>query len=194
MYEVIGGKGSRTIRVLWALEELGLEYLHTPQKPHSDLVSALNPSGKIPVLKDGDVAITDSSAIMTYLADKHGGLTAPAGTLARAQQDMVTFQVLDDIDAVLWAAARHGFILPEEQRVPEVKPSLKWEFARNIEHVMARYQGPYLMGETFTVPDIILAHCGGWAHNANFPDNNAAFSDYVKRCRARPAFVKLTAK
>ncbi|WP_204112750.1 glutathione S-transferase family protein [Shimia biformata] len=194
MYEVIGGKQSRTFRVLWALEELGLDYTHTPEKPRSDLVTRLNPTGKIPILKDGDDVVTDSTAIITYLADKHGGLTAPAGTIARAQQDGITHQVLDDIDAVLWTAARHSFILPEEHRVDAIKPSLKWEYARNLEKVMVRVKGPFLMGEEFTIPDIILAHCGGWAMNAGFPTDNAALKDYVKRCRARPSFQKLTAK
>ena len=116
MYTVIGGIRSRTLRVLWMLEELGLEYTHHAAAPRSDEVTALYPAGKIPVLLDGETPITDSTAILTYLADKHGQLTYPAGTTTRAIQDGHTHFILDEIDALLWTAARHSFILPEELR------------------------------------------------------------------------------
>ncbi|WP_197916730.1 glutathione S-transferase family protein [Thiosulfatihalobacter marinus] len=191
MYEVIGNPGSRAFRVMWMLEELGQPYTLSPDKPRTERVNALNPTGKIPVLLDDGVPITDSTAILTYLADKHGALTYPAGTIERAHQESVTHQILDEIDAVLWTAARHSFILPQEHRVPEVKPSLMWEYQRNLDHVLARMKGPYLMGEEMTVPDIILAHCGGWARSAKFPIDNAAFKTYLTHVRARPAFQKL---
>ena len=128
MYEVIGMRASRAMRVLWMLEEAGLPYRHIPAKPRDADAAAANPSGKIPALRDGDAVITDSVAIMTYLADKHGVLTAPAGTIARARQDAMTLQIIDDVDACLWAAARHSFILPEEHRVPGLKDAMKWEY------------------------------------------------------------------
>ena len=84
MYTVIGGVASRTFRVLWMLEELGADYEHRPASPHAEEVTAHSASGKIPVLLDGDAALTDSTAILTYLADKHGALTSPAGSLERA--------------------------------------------------------------------------------------------------------------
>ncbi|MEM1302522.1 MAG: glutathione S-transferase N-terminal domain-containing protein, partial [Pseudomonadota bacterium] len=74
-YTVIGSARSRAFRVLWALEELGVPYEHLAEGPRSDKVFELNPLGKVPVLLDGDEAITDSNAILHYLADKHGGLT-----------------------------------------------------------------------------------------------------------------------
>ncbi len=128
MYTVIGGIRSRALRVLWMLEELGEPYTHIAAAPRSDEVTALNPSGKIPVLLDGDATLTDSTAILTYLADKHGQLTYPAGTIDRARQDGITHFVLDEMDAILWTASRHSFVLPEDLRVPQIKDSLKWEF------------------------------------------------------------------
>ena len=193
MYTVIGGQQSRTFRVLWMLEELGQPYTHQPAKPRTEDVTKHSYLGKIPVLLEGDAAVTDSTAILTYLADKHGQFTYPAGTLERAKQDGFTFAILDDIDAILWTAARHSFILPEEKRVPEVKESLMWEYTRNIDRIVAQIKGPYLMGEEMTVPDIILAHCGGWAYNAKFPSDNDDFKAYLKHIRSRSAFQKLTA-
>lgn len=194
MYEVIGNPQSRAFRVMWMLEELGEDYTLSPEKPHSERVAALNPSGKVPVLLDGDAALTDSTAILTYLADKHGQLTYPAGTLERARQDALTQQILDEIDSVLWVATRHGFILPEEHRVPEVKNSLRWEFKRHIRLMADRLEGPFLMGEKMTVPDILLTHCLNWAFAAKFVCEEENLLAYGKAMRGRDAYKRAMAR
>ncbi|MFT7311817.1 MAG: glutathione S-transferase, partial [Paracoccaceae bacterium] len=116
MYTVIGDIKSRAMRVIWMLEELGEPFEHRAAPPRSDDVLAVNPAGKVPVLIEDNVPILDSTAILTYLADKHGKLTFPAGTLERARQDGLTQFLLDELDSSLWMAARHSFILPEELR------------------------------------------------------------------------------
>ncbi len=193
MYTVIGTPMSRSFRVLWALEELGQPYELTPALPQSPEIRKVNASGKVPaMIAEGEV-ITDSTAILTYLADKHGKLTAPAGTMARAHQDAMTQRFLDELDAVLWTAARHSFALPKEQRVPEVKPSLKWEFNRNLDQIAALIKGPYVMGEAFSLADIVLTHCLNWAYGAKFPVENQAMLAYGKSMRARPAHQRVAA-
>ncbi|WP_293573858.1 glutathione S-transferase family protein [Phaeobacter sp.] len=193
MYTVIGTPMTRSFRVLWTLEELAQPYELAPYKPQSADVLALNPSGKVPVLIEEGEAITDSTAIVTYLADKHGQLTAPAGTLARAKQDAVTQFLLDELDAVLWTAARHSFILPEDKRIPEVKASLKWEFSNALERLDTRMEGPFLMGEDFTIADIICTHCLNWAFAAKFPIESERLLDYLNQTRRRPACGKVAA-
>ena len=190
MYEVIGATPSRATRVIWMLEELGQSYTHTREKPHSELVNKLNPTGKIPVLMDGDAVLTDSTAILTYLADKHGDMTYPAGTIERARQDGLTNQILDEVDSILWVALRHAMILPEEFRVPDVKNSLRWEFTRNIGHLAAQFEGPFLMGERMTIPDIILNHCLNWAYSAKFMVEHENLLAYGKAMRARDAYKR----
>ena len=194
MYEVIGSTQSRAFRVMWMLEELDQDYVHTAEKPRSEMVTALNPSGKVPVFKDGDEVLTDSTAIISYLADKHGKMTHACGTIARARQEGLIHQILDEIDAVLWTGARHTFILPEERRVPEVKDSLRWEFARNVKRMADRFEGPFLMGEEITVPDIILTHCLNWAFSAKFLHEEQVLTDYAKRMRGREAFKRAVAR
>lgn len=188
MYEVIGTKASRAFRVLWMLEEIGQPYTHIPAGPRSDEARAANPSGKIPALRTEGVCITDSVAIMTYLADRHAALTHPAGTIARARQDALTLQIIDDFDALLWTAARHSFVLPEEHRVDAIKPSLKWEYARNLEKMSELFQGPFLMGDELLLPDLLLTHCLGWAAKAQFPAPEGLLADYLSRMQARPVF------
>ena len=192
MLTLYGSSKTRAMRALWLLEELGLDYQHVPCPPHAPELSDRTVLGKVPVLAVDRENLTDSTAILTYLADREGQFTAPAGSLARARQDALTFQVLDEMDAILWTAARHSFILPEDRRMPAIKEPLRWEFLRNVDRLMKRMEGPYLMGEQPTVPDIIAVHCGLWAKVAKFPIENADFAAYVERGRARDAFGRAT--
>ncbi len=195
MYKVFGTFKSRGARVIWMLEELGVPYELVNVGPHSPEVLAVNPSGKVPVLTVDGKAIADSTAIIQFLADRHGDLTYPAGTLERAEQDSITHFLLDELDAVLWTAARHSFILPEDKRCPEVKDSLKWEYARSLQRLAARLgDRPFLMGDRMTVPDILAIHCLGWGVGAKFPSPEGALADYVGRLRARPAFLRTMAR
>ena len=194
MYTVIGNTRSRAFRVLWTLEELGEPFDHQPAPPQSQDVRAVNPQGKVPVLIEDGTPITDSTAIMTYLADKHGRLTHPAGTLDRARQDSLTQFLLDEFDATLWMAARHSFVLPEELRQSAIKDSLRWEFARSQRALVRRMStGPFLMGESMTIADILLTHCGNWAETARFPIEEARLSEYLDRMRRRPAYLRAMA-
>lgn len=194
-YTVIGSATSRAMRVLWMLEELELPYEHINVRPRTDEVTRFNPSGKVPVLLVDGQPISDSTAILTHLADSTGRMTEPAGTLARARQDALTQAILDEFDAILWTAARHSFILPPEHRVPAVKDSLKWEFAKNERLMAGRIgSGPFLLGDRMTVPDILLAHCGTWARGAKFDLTEPALIDYVDRMQARPAYQRAKAR
>ncbi len=193
MYKVHGKILTRTFRVLWLLEELGLPYERIDSAPQSEEIRRLNPLGKVPVLEDGDAVLSDSVAIMTYLADKHGQLTYPAGTVERARQDAMTLMLIDDLDALLWAAARHSFVLPEDRRVAEIKPSLAWEFQRNAARIADLIAGPYVTGDRMTIPDILLVHCLNWAVSAKFPVENPRLADYADSMRGREAYKRVRA-
>ena len=193
-YKLVGTSASRAFRALWMLEELGLTYDHIAARLGSDEARQHNPSGKVPVLYDDAVPIPDSTAILHYLADKHGKFTFAAGTLDRARQDGLTFRLLDELDAVLWTAARHSFILPEVHRLPEIKSSLKWEFTRNQRRFSTELDGPFLMGAQMTVPDLILAHCLSWATNAKFPEIEPNLQRWLAAMQARPAYQQARTK
>jgi glutathione S-transferase len=192
-YTVYGALRSRAFRVLWLLEELGVSYTHVPAGAHAEEVRAISPLGKVPVLLDGDRAIPDSMAILTYLADKHGRFTKPAGTPERARQDAWTFRVLDDVESLLWTAARHSFVLPEADRVPQIIEACRKEYAQNISRIFDEVDGPYLMGEELLIPDILLCHCGNWAQSAKFPEAPAPFASYLANLRGRDAYRRTMA-
>lgn len=192
MYTVLGSPFTRAMRVMWMLEELGQDYDLNPCKPHSADILAVNPTGKVPALKDGDACLTDSVAIITYLADKHGACTFPAGTVDRAHQDGFTQFAVDVLEGALWTAAKNSFIYPEDVRVTAIKPVCVMEFnagLKTLEKLLG--DGPYLMGETFTVPDLIIVHLMNWAENGSKWDlpKEGKVADYIARVRARPAFA-----
>lgn len=188
MYNVIGGAHNRSFRVIWMLEELGVPYQRTDAAPHDEVVSPHTPLGKLPVLLLDGRPMTDSVAILTFLADHHGRFTHPAGTYERARQDGVTQQVVDEIEGLIWMAARHTFVLPPELRIKDIKASLRWEFERNIRKLSTRLSGPFISGGEMTVPDIITTHCLDWAQVARFPVEDPQLLAYAERMRARPAY------
>lgn len=194
MYTVVGATKSRGFRVMWMLEEMGLAYDHNPAAARSDEAKKFNPLGKIPALVDGDEVLTDSMAILTYLGDKHGQLTAPAGTPVRARQDAMTFWLVDEFDAILWSAAKHSFVLPEAERQPAIKDSLKAEFVRSAAVLSERLTGPFVMGDDMTIPDILAAHCINWSIGAGFPRVDDKLGAWAKGMRERPAFKAAQAK
>lgn len=190
-YRVIGHPRTRTMRVLWALEELGLDYRHDPAPPGTETAFAHNPGGKVPSLVVDGETLSDSVAIVQFLADAHGGLTHPAGTLARGRQDATTQFAVDEVDGPLWTAAKHRFALPEAWRVPAVRDTARREFARAMSVLETRLGGgDFVTGDVFTVPDLILGHCAGWAQAARFELPAGRVGAYFERIRTRPALAR----
>ena len=191
MYTVIGTPKTRAVRVIWMLEELGVPYTIDARPPRDPAVIAINPSGKVPVLMVEGHAISDSVAICQFLADKHGMLTFPAGTIERGQQDSFTQFAVDDVESCMWTAAKHTFVLPKELRIAEVKAACKYDFDRAMGCLALRLGAKtYVMGDTFTVPDLLLGHCAGWAHSMGWTVPGGNVGAYFERLRARPAAVK----
>ena len=75
----------------------------------------------------------------------------------------------------------------------DVKPSLMWEFNRNLNRIAPSIKGPFVMGENFTLADIVLTHCLSWAFGAKFPVDNQAMLDYGKAMRGRAAHQRVAA-
>ena len=194
MYTVLGSTRNRTLRVIWTLEELGVPYNQITGAPGSEDVNAYNKTGKVPALVfDGEV-FTDSVAIIYFLSDSHNLLTFPVGSLDRLRMDGHINFLLEEFDSLLWVAAKNSFINPPDRRAEAVKPVLKWEFERSLERLEQRLEGNYLMGEKFTIADILATHCLNWATTAKFPEGNEIIKKYEIRCRAREAYKRALAK
>ncbi len=195
MYTLIGYPKTRTIRVIWMLEELGLNYDLVPAPPQSEDVRRYNPSGKVPaLLVDGEVII-DSVAILQFLADRHEQFTAKAGTIERAQQDSWTQFAMDDIELPMWVYAKHSFILPEELRSDTARKAAHYEFNQALKAMETRLgDRSYVTGDEFRVPDLLLGHCANWAENGcNWEIEPGPVKDYFDRVRSREALTRAEA-
>ncbi len=195
MYTVIGSPKTRAFRVMWMLEELGQSYEIDPAPPRDKKLAAINPSLKVPVLKDGSDYVIDSVAICQYLADKHKALTFSTGTIARAHQDSFTQFAVDDVESALWQAAKHTFVLPAEYRIEDAKRACVFDFERAMTALSARLgDKTYVMGDTFTVPDLLLGHCAGWAKAVGWSLPAGNVGDYFARVASRPAYLAAKAR
>ncbi len=195
MYTLYGTLASRAFRVGWMLEELGVPWELVQAPPHSEAIYSVSSAGKIPalVLDDGTV-LTDSVAIMSFLADRHSALTHAPGSPERARQDALLHRLNSDMDGLLWAASLHGRILPEERRVPAVVETLKWAFAHGLDSLAGEFVGPFLMGDLMTPADMLATHCLGWARMAGFPLENETMMAYAKSMTRRDAYRSARAR
>ena len=193
MYTLVGSPATRAFRVMWCLEELGENYEMVSASPRSEEIKKHNPAGKVPALLVDDEVILDSVAIIQFLADRHEKLTFKPGTIERARQDSWTHFALDELDSVLWTAARHSFVLPEEMRIEAIKPVAQFEFEKAVQTLETRLgDNQFVMGDTFTIADIVITHCINWAEwGYKWPVSSQTVSDYLTRTRARPAFQKV---
>ncbi|MCB9549308.1 MAG: glutathione S-transferase family protein [Myxococcales bacterium] len=203
MLTVYGLKRSRSTRALWALEEAGLPYdfrrldARAGEHRQPDFL-ALNPGGKVPVLVDGDFVLSESGAIVTWVAEQVPalGLVPAAGTRARALYDQWLHFALTELEQPLWVAAKHTFVLPEKLRVPAVIPVCAKEFGRAAQ-VLAQGLGdrPFLLGDAFTMADLVVGHTLAWAvRQQGLPLDAPAVAAYAERLWARPAFARAEAR
>lgn len=189
MYQAHGSRGSRVSRVLWMLEELGEPYEFVEVKLRSPQAYALNPSGKVPILVDGDLTITDSAAICVYLADKHAerGMGANPGLHGRAEMDSWMHFAQSEFEAPLWNKLRHRFILPAEVRV-DVGPAAAYDFGNEVKALERRLGArEFALGDRFSAVDVMLGDMGAWAKAGKFKIEPATVSAYFDRLLARPA-------
>ena len=123
MYTVLGSTKNRTLRVIWALEELGVTYEQVVGDPGSAKVKALNPTGKVPTLIVEGEVLPDSVAIMTFLSDRHNALTFPAGSVERLRMDGHIQFLLEEFDSCQILPAKIEYVHPYAN-VPPILPEM----------------------------------------------------------------------
>ncbi|MGH6970055.1 MAG: glutathione S-transferase family protein, partial [Caulobacteraceae bacterium] len=187
-----GSPRSRTQRVLWMAEELGLDYEHDPlawddPRLKSPAFLAINPAGAIPTIEDDDLALPESLAINLYLAKKHslGGLY-PASLEEEAQVWRWS----------LWAqAALEPWLMRETREAAWAKAgaaSIRQMLARSLATLERALTGrEWLVGEAFTVADFNVACVLSPSRAETFDlTPYARIRDWLSRCYARPAAVR----
>jgi glutathione S-transferase len=185
---------TRSLRVLWALKELDIDFEFVPvnmlrgEHKHPDFLR-INPTGKVPVLVDGDVVIPESAAIILYLADKYRekGLM-PEDLKARAQVYRWALFAVTELEQPLWRITRHTSIYPEEKRLPADIALAKEEFLSMAAVLDAHLDGRrFIVGENITVADCVTAYLIDLADELKLLGDFPRLRAYLKKMYARPS-------
>ena len=198
MLELFNFPKTRGSRVTWMLEELEADYEFklVPFGANgfaSEDYLKINPAGKVPALRDGDLVLTESAAIVTYLGDKfpEKQLVPPAGTSARAKYDQWCYFVLTELEQPLWTKGKHTFIFPPDKRVPAVIETAQWEFQKALNILSKGLEGNrYILGDSFSAADILIGHTLTWARTAKQPIEFENVTDYAELILGREALQR----
>lgn len=188
--KLYGTPPTRAIRVQWLLNELNIDCEViglNPMDPGPDFL-ALNPAGKLPVLVDGDVVLTESAAIPLYLAEKYPekGLI-PTDLADRAQMYRWIFFLVTEIEQPLWRIALNTAIYPEENRVPADVDNATLDCNKMVavfENYMTGRE--FVAGNQLSVADFIAAYTLDWAHEAEMLGDAPRLHAYMETMYARP--------
>ena len=191
---IYGSAKSRTMRVLWVAAELGLAYDHIPLAfddpalKQADFLR-LNPAGTVPTLVDGDFALSESLAITLYLAKKHGSGGPEALYPAAPESEATVWR---------WSLWAQGHLEPWVQMdafMEDVRRALGDQAWRIPQAALtslnkALSEGPWLLGEHFTVGDLNVAAVLSPSRAAHLDlSAHDHVRDWLARCYTRPAAV-----
>jgi glutathione S-transferase len=192
MMKLYGTPPTRALRVIWLLNELGLEYEMLPvdvlqgENKQQDFLT-LNPAGKVPVLVDGSLVVTESAAIQLYLADKNpqAGFI-PEAVEDRAQMYRWIFFLVTEIEQPLWRIVRHTFLYPEEKRLPQDVDLARQECVEMVA-VLERHmeKREFMVGDRLSVADFNAAYTLDWANEEKMLDGTPRLREYLKSMYAR---------
>jgi glutathione S-transferase len=199
-------KAARSLRPLWMLEELGLDYeLHNLPFPPRVLQKeylAVNPLGTVPCFFDGDMRMTESPAICHYLAEKYAKAQGKPG-LHVASDDLDYGRYLNWLyfsDATLTfpqtIVLRYTRLEAEPRRLPQAAADYRaWFYGRLRIVDAAVKEQDYLVANRFTAADIAVGYALFLAGQVGIDqDFSEAVRAYRDRLTARDAFQRANAK
>lgn len=183
---------SRGRVVHWMLEEIGAPYRHEllsfEKGEHKrDAYLALNPMGKVPAIVHKGVVITETPAILAYLADAF-----PEKGLAPAIGDVLRGSYLR------WMFFGSGCVEPAildrmlARPLPERRGALGYGGYEDTMNTLekALTPGPWLLGERFSAADVYVESSLGWGMMMKTVEPTLAVLAYMEHARARPAWTR----
>jgi glutathione S-transferase len=187
---------TRSIRIYWLLEELGVPYelLLVKFAPGKLPFAQAAPYGKVPAIEDGDVVMFESGAILEYLLEKYGkGRLAPApGMTGRAA--FLQWVYFSEATALppIGDIVRHTLFKPEPERIPAVVEDARGRLGATLAVVEKALDGkPYLLGADFSAADIMMGVTLYIARRlSSLEDRFKNLGAYLGRLEERPAFRK----
>lgn len=184
---------SRSISAIWLLEETGLPY----ERVLTDITTgaqkapeylAINPMGKVPALRHGNVVVTETAAICAYLADAfpHAELAPPSEDRLRGPYYRWLFFAAGPVEAAASNRAL-GLVVPVG-RERMIGYGTFDDTMNTLENAVSR--GEYLVGDRFSAADVYVGSHIAFGLQFGTIEKRAAFERYVARLFARPAALR----
>ncbi|MBT7370988.1 MAG: glutathione S-transferase family protein [Gammaproteobacteria bacterium] len=185
---------TRSLKCRWALQEAGLDYESIGNSPEVLTLGELgniHPLGKVPAILIDGKPLFESSAIVTAVADLVPALDLVAhhGTWERHIHDQWTAFAATELEIWAWCAMLNTreFLRSADKQVPEIVDQNRELFQRAagaLENVLGTQ--PYMMGESFSVTDIIVAYPLYLGQEVGFLKGFSMLEEYVQRLHSRP--------
>jgi GST-like protein len=156
--------GPNPTKVALFLEESGLPYQAVPvDMRKGDQFTpdylAVNPNGKVPALRDGDVTVFDSNAILIYLSDKTGMFGGPASVQGRA--DLLSWMMFVASGVGPYAGQSVHFKHFAPEKIPYAINRYDFEGERHFRVADERLANHrFMLGDVYSIVDMAL---WGWA-------------------------------
>lgn len=179
----------RDLRPRWACEELGLRY-------RERLISAMErpgwyyaeqPWGQVPFLRDGDIAIFESGAILLHIAEKAGALLPPAGQ-ARASVLSWLFAAFNSVEPATFELGNVDLFARDEEWAKLRRPSLVKFLGDRLDRLQTALGDREWLAGDFSIADIAMATVLREPDGSGLLDDRPGLAAYLARATARPAF------
>ena len=197
MIEFFQITGSASFAVRMALEEAGAEYeevnIHPRRRDEPASFAEVNPLRRVPALRDGDVTVYETGAVLLVLADRFPVLGPPVGTAERADLYRWILWLADTLHPAWWPLMKSSSGDPEPEAEAAARARGRESMDAHgsyLERQLAR--GPWCLGEAFSVADLYLYMLVGWENyiRGGYQVGGERVRAHYARVGARPAVAR----
>ena len=197
MIKIYHAKGTRGLRVMWLCEELNIDYEiqnvdFSKEFRFSEQWLKINPLGKLPSLRDGDILLFESCAMIQYILDKYGGgkLQPPPSTTSYAYFLQWLWFSEATFARPIGEIVNHRREFPDEQEIPEVVQEMQSRIYKCLDALNEALEGKdFILGKDFTAADISLGYSLLIAQNRIDKEFPEKVDKYWGNISSRRAFI-----
>jgi glutathione S-transferase len=195
-------RDARSLRPLWALEELGLDYelVTMPFPPRASYPNylSINPLGTVPTFVDGDLTMTESAGICHFLAERHAPTPLRVDPSEPAYGDYLNWLYRSDATLTFpqTIVLRYSRLEPEERRLPQAVEDYSIWYLSRLRSVEAALEGrEFLVADRFTVADIAVHYALYFGRSLGLDERyKPNCQRYLATLMQRPAFQRAMAR
>ena len=189
---------ARSLRPLWALEELGADYelvnmAFPPRATYPGYLN-INPLGTVPTFVDGDVTLTESTGICHYLGEKFAPTDLRVDPAEPAYGEYLNWMYRSDATLTFpqTIVLRYTRLEPKERRLPQAAEDYTVWYLSRLRSVEAALEDrEYLCAGRFTMADIAVHYALFLGETLGLAERYKPRSrDYLERLKERPALRK----